>query len=159
MKKKIIMFCSIMVLIIANVCHADYPTYLNGNSNYILCDGHMGTGWFIQKDSIEIYKTYEQGPVLMFSVVSVDNADKGNTDIYNRESVFIGYDIGNIKMYYVNGIKGNRYLDPNGSASLTRPYMAVGEKAFYLFFNSKFYGILSNKNGYKVFSDNFYNRM
>ena len=30
-----------------------YPDYLNGDSNYILCDGHMGYAWYVD-DSVKL---------------------------------------------------------------------------------------------------------
>ena len=34
--------------------HANYPTYLNGDRNFILVDGHMGTAWYVNRSSLAV---------------------------------------------------------------------------------------------------------
>ena len=157
--KKLFVFLAIVISMLAfNVCHAAYPTHLNGDPNYVLCDGHMGTGWFLQKDSVELDGSNEREAVLSFSLVTVNNLDKGNAEVSARRNIKIGYDLDRIKMYYIND-NSVRYLDPDGPLSMTRIYMPAGEIAFYVFFQNKFYGLVNNHFGDKVFSEAFYNQI
>ena len=45
-----------LVMVIGSVASANYPTHLNGNANYILVDGHMGTAWYVDKSSLVVQK-------------------------------------------------------------------------------------------------------
>lgn len=157
--KRLFVFLAIVISLLAfNVCHAEYPTNLNGDPNYVLCDGHMGTGWFLQKDSIELDASNEREAVLSFSLVTVNDLDRGNVAVSDRRNIKIGYDLDRIKMYYISD-NSVRYLDPDGPRSMTGIYMPAGEIAFYVFFHSKFYGLVNNQFGHKVFREDFYNKI
>ena len=52
MKKLCTVFFTLLLLTFASVASANYPYYLNGNSDYVRVDGHMGTAWYVDKTSL-----------------------------------------------------------------------------------------------------------
>ncbi|MBR1590305.1 MAG: SH3 domain-containing protein [Acidaminococcaceae bacterium] len=60
-----------------NIKDGPYAVYLNGNPDYVLLYGHMGTAWYVVKNSLRKSQTSRNA----IDVVSVNDADKGNTNI------------------------------------------------------------------------------
>ena len=69
----------------ASVCSAGYSTYLNNDKNYILCDGHMGRGWYIVRDSLAVEKYEPPEYVIKVQMVSAESAIGNVDDFYNRQ--------------------------------------------------------------------------
>lgn len=65
-----------------NVKDGPYPVYLNRNPDYVLLYGHMGTAWYVVKSSLHRSKTSRTA----IDVVTVNDADKGNTNISSTTS-------------------------------------------------------------------------
>ena len=73
--KKIFSMCLFMlVMVIGSVASANYPTHLNGNANYILVDGHMGTAWYVDKSSLVVQKYEPPQYIIAVNVVSASSA-------------------------------------------------------------------------------------
>lgn len=131
-----------------------YPDYLNGDSNYILCDGHMGYAWYVDRSSLTVQKYEPPQYIIAVNVVTVPNADRGNTAISEVKTYrfFYNSDLG--QMYVDSQLNDNwRYLNPRGCWAETGIVMPAGEIAFALAYNMKFYG------SYAGFSDSFYDRI
>ena len=63
--------------------HAAYPDWLNGDRDYVLTDGHMGTAWYMKKSSLNVEQYNPPIYIISVSVYTVDNADCGNTNFSN----------------------------------------------------------------------------
>ena len=121
---------------------ADYPKFLGDDPNYILCDGQMGVGWYVDRSSLNVEKYDPPQYIISVDVVTVNDADRGNTDIRESKTFrfFYNSDLG--QMYIDQDGNDNwRYLDPNGSRAATGVSMPAGEIAFALAYRMKFYGI------------------
>lgn len=111
-----------------------YPKYLNDDENYIICDGHMGTAWYVDLSSIEVEHETDDDRILSVTVISAtyndhqDNQPFGVDDIRDTKSKqyeFL-YDFNEKKIYIANGQHKNhflyierygttwRYIDPKG---------------------------------------------
>ena len=120
--------------------HANpYPDYLNGDSDYVCTDGHMGTAWYMKKSSRRVEQDSPPIYVISVSVYTVNNADRGNTSYREVQTMRFRYDWDRRAMY-VQSNNGWRYLDPNGSWAQTGVAMPTGEMVFYVASGEKFYG-------------------
>ena len=85
MQRKIIQFIVVisLLLLYTGSVFADYSRYLNGDPNCIIVAGHMGTGWYLKKNSVRVIS--ENGPVteLTVEVLTVPNAYDGNVNYSN----------------------------------------------------------------------------
>ena len=167
MKKMIGVFMTIFLMLFSSAALAynPYPIYLDGDHNFILCDGHMGGAWYVDRSSLIVQKYEPPQYIIAVNIVSVDQADAGNTSISNVRTYRFFYNYDSRKMYV--DVKGNsnwRYLDPQGSWAETGVTMPAGEIAFALAYNLKFYGGRSWYNqilhrSTVVFKDDFYDRV
>ena len=130
-----------------NISNANewYPDHLNGDPNYILCDIHMGTGWFVVRDSIEVETYYPPQYIITVDVARVLNADTrhNNTEISSlrKYRFFYNWDL---RQMYVDKTEGDSdwyYINPGGCWAYTGIVKNAGEMAFYLAYNQKFYNI------------------
>lgn len=131
--------------------YGTYPDHLGGDSNYILCDGHMGSAWYVDRSSLTVQKYAPPQYIIAVNVIDVPRADLGNTEIgYVRTfRFFYNSDLG--QMYVDSNLNDNwRYLSPRGSWAETGIVMPAGEIAFALAYGMKFYGI---------YNDSFYDRI
>ena len=117
---------------------AEYPDYLKGDKNYILCGGHMGRGWYVDKASLMVQQDNAPNYLIAVEVVEVDNADRGNTAIANKNKCRYSYDGAKNKMYSFWEDEWH-YIEPVGCMAQTGHEFS-GEMAFYLAFHKKFYG-------------------
>ena len=131
--------------------YSAYPAHLGGNPNYILCDGHMGVAWYVDRSSLVVQKYEPPQYIIAVNVVRTYDADKGSTVIQGVETKRFFYNI-DLRQMYVDsdGTNNWRYLNPNGSWAATGVSMPAGEIAFALAYGMKFYGIYDNS---------FYNRI
>lgn len=156
MKKILMAFIVACITILSSVAFAynPYPTHLGGNSNYILCDGKMGTAWYVDRSSLNVQKYAPPQYIIAVNVVTVNNANNGNTDISQVKTFRFFYNSDLVQMYEDRNLHDDwRYLDPNGSWAETGIAMPAGEIAFALAYNYKFYG---SRAGY---TNDFYNRL
>ena len=49
--KKMILLIGLLWALLLSCGHA-YQGYLGGNPNFVLCDGHMGTAWYVDRRSL-----------------------------------------------------------------------------------------------------------
>lgn len=149
----------------ATLAYNSYPLHLDGNSNFILCDGHMGTAWYVDRSSLSVQEYEPPQYIIAVNIVSVDQADAGNTSISNVRTYRFFYNYDSRKMYVdANGNSNWRYLDPQGAWAETGVKMPAGEIAFALAYNLKFYGGRSWYNQFLhrstvIFNDDFYDRI
>lgn len=119
-----------------------YPQYLNGDPNFILCDGHMGVGFYVDKSSLNVEKYEPPQYIIAVNVVSVEDADQGNINISNVKTYRFFYNYDLRKMYVDRDGSSNwRYLSPDGSWAETGVVMPAGEKAFELAYRMNFYNL------------------
>ena len=83
MRKIVPVFIVIFLMMFTSVALAynPYPMNLGGDSNFILCDGHMGKAWYVDKSSLNVQKYEPPQYIIAVNVVSVNQADQGNTEI------------------------------------------------------------------------------
>lgn len=155
MKTFVSVLVGLFTVMLGSIAFA-YPPHLGGDPNYIMCDGHMGTGYYLDRSSL-VVQQYEP-PIyrIAVNVVTVHDADAGRTEISNvRTFQFLyNYDEGN--MYIRGNVNGNtnwRYLSPKGSYAETGVVMPAGEMAFYIAYGIPFYGKAGG------FSNSFYDRI
>ena len=165
--KKFILFLFVCIMMTASVAMAynPYPTHLNDDNNFVLCDGHMGTAWYVDRSSLVIEKYEPPQYIISVNVVTVNEADQGNTNIslVRTFRFFYNYDLR--KMFVDRDDQSNwRYLDPWGCWADTGGSMPAGEIAFYSAYKQKFYGVLNKysqytKKYYHPFDDSLYSRI
>ena len=167
MKKVVAGFIMLMLMMITSVVFAykPYPMHLGDDSNFVLCDGHMGTAWYVDKSSLIVQKYAPPQYIIAVNVVTVDRADEGNTDVGSVRTYrfFYNYDLRKMYVDY-NGGSNWHYLEPQGSWAETGVRMPAGELAFAIAYNLKFYGGKSWYNEFLhrstvVFKDDFYDRL
>ena len=97
-----------------------YPKYLYDDENYIICDGHMGTAWYVDKNSIAVEMETDDDCILSVTVVSASYEDHrppyGMDDIRatkSKQYEFL-YDFDEKKMY----IAADRENDRPGYSAL-----------------------------------------
>lgn len=139
-----------------------YPDHINNNPNYILVDGHMGAAWYLDRSSLVVQKYAPPQYIIAVNVVTVQNADKGNTEISSVNTFRFFYNWDMKQMYRdKTGNDGWSYLNPKGSWAENGVVMPAGEMAFYLAYGLKFYGSLKwydkyTDRYYSVFNSSFY---
>lgn len=123
-----------------NSVSASYPTYLGGNSNYVLVDGHMGVAWYLDRSSLVVQKYAPPQYIIAVNVGKVNDADRGNTSISDVKTFrfFYNYDLQRI---YIDrtGTDDWVYINPNGSRAETGVALPTGRKAFALAYGISFY--------------------
>lgn len=156
MRKIVSTFVGVIMMMLASAAFA-YPAHLNGDSNYILCDGHMGTGYYVDRSSLQVKQYTPPSYIITVNVVSVPDADAGKTKISDVKTYHFMYRYDQRNMYVPmedpNSDLDWRYLKPRGSYAETGISMPAGEIAFYLAYNLRFYG---ERAGY---GDSFYDKI
>lgn len=167
------MIIGILILTMSSLALANYPTHLNGNQNFILVDGHMGTAWYVDRSSLIVQQYEPPQYTIAVNVIAARSAIGDEQDFYNGGSgvitsvstkrFFYNWDL---RQMYVdrNGNSDWRYLNPNGSWAETGISMPAGEMAFALAYNLKFYGGKTFYNSFLKrktcpFDNTFYNRI
>lgn len=151
MRKIFCMVVGLMVMMISSVAFANYPTYLNGDSNYILVDGHQGVAWYVDKSSLNVQEYNPPSYIIAINVVRAVSADGTEDGLYNGgegtisgvETYRFVYEYDKKTMYRLSGTYGGgklTYLDPNGSWAQNGVALPTGEMAFYLAYGIPFYG-------------------
>lgn len=142
--------CLLMLLFAfstASVCGAGYSIYLNDDKNYILCDGHMGQGWYIVRDSLTVEKYEPPEYIIRMQIVAAESSIGSVEDFYNGGKGKITNSFSkrfkynwDEKTMFVEYNKDWRYLNPVGCWAESGIFMSAGEIAFALAYNMKFYG-------------------
>lgn len=135
---KMVLFLVCCLAVNFAYAYAPYPDYLGGNKNFIICGGHMGIGWYLDKSSLVVQEYNPPTYRIAVNVLSVEHADEGNITPYQTETEQYLYDWNKKAMYKLND-KGWRYIPPVGSMAETGHHFS-GEMAFYIAYHMKFYG-------------------
>ena len=173
MKRMAVMLIGLFVLALPVVTSANYATYLNGDRNFILCDGHMGTAWYVDASSLNVLRYEPPEYVIAVDVVTARSAVGNEDDFYSGGSGMVTdvrtmrflYDWDACAMYAWNDAEMDwYYLPPGGSWAETGITMPAGEIAFYLAYHMKFYGSKPFYNAFlkrdvAVYNDEFYARI
>ena len=138
MKKILLLVSFLCTLLFAGTVMASYPDYLGGNRNLLLCGGHMGIGWYVDKTSLVVQEYNPPVYQIAVNVLSVPNADRGNTS-FDTHTVYWRYHWDTRKMYRLDENGTWQYVPPVGSMAQTGHEFS-GEMAFYLAYHMKFYG-------------------
>ena len=135
-----------------NTANANYPVHLNGDPNFILVDGHMGTAWYLDRSSLNVQKYAPPHYIIAVNIVSVRNADRGNSDINSVTTKRFLYNWNTRDMYVERNLNASdwRYLRPNGSWAETGVTMTYWRNGILSCVYLKFYGSMS------YFNPNFY---
>ncbi|WP_196599620.1 hypothetical protein [Pectinatus frisingensis] len=78
MRKIAAAFVGVVMMMLASVAFA-YPAHLNDDPNYILCDGHMGGAYYVDRSSLVVEQYKPPVYIIAVNVVSVPDADRGKT--------------------------------------------------------------------------------
>ena len=173
MKRIIMLIVGISMLALPAAVSANYPTYLNGDRNFIRCDGHMGTAWYVDASSLNVLRYEPPEYVIAVNVVTARSAIGDEDDFYSGGSGMVTdvrtmrflYDWDACAMYAWNDAEMDwYYLPPGGSWAETGITMPAGEIAFYLAYHTKFYGSKPFYNSFlkrstTVYNDDFYTRI
>jgi len=156
MRKTVSLLVAVIILALSSVTFA-YPAHLNGDRNYILCDGNQGYGRYINRNSLSVKKYAPPEYIIAVEVVTVPDADMGKVKISERVQYGFLYNYNQRKMYVIVDSDHDGYawvyLDPNKQTSGTRVTTSIGEMAFYLAYKIPFYGKEAG------FEDSFYKRI
>ena len=135
MQRKIIQFIVVisLLLLYTGSVFADYPRYLNGDPNCIIVAGHMGTGWYLKKNSVQVVS--ENGPVteLTVEVLTVPNAYDGNVNYSNIKKYSFYYDE-STQTSINSGMSPQKvmgYYDRNGTAAFWQRYLHRWYQQFF----------------------------
>ena len=104
-----------------------YPYYLNGDPNCILVAGHMSSAWYLVRNSIKSTALSSSERAIVADVISVSNADKGNTSVGRRSTY----------SYYFNETSGyasvsDQPINYNGPLAVTRIVNPTGAMSYYI---------------------------
>lgn len=156
MRKFVSVLFGILMMMMASVvmAYGSYPAHLNGDDTFILCDGHMGTAWYVDRSSLTVQSYAPPQYIIAVNVVSVNKADEGNTSIASVRTCRFFYNYAERRMYVDRtGDSDWRYLDPRGCWAETGIVMPAGEIAFALAYQLKFYGSRA------YYNDDFYSQI
>ena len=173
MKRIIMLLVGVLMLALSAAASANYPMYLNDDRNFILCDGHMGTAWYVDAASLKVLRYEPPEYVIAVNVVAARSAIGDEDDFYSGGrgamtdvwAMRFLYDWDEGAMYAWNDAQMDwQYLPPTGSWAETGIAMPAGEIAFYLAYRMKFYGSRPQYNEYlkrdvDVFDGDFYARI
>ena len=119
--------------------HANYPNYLNRDRNFILSDGHMGTGWYVDKSSLVVQQYAPPIYRIAVNLVWVPDADRGNGNPSEVETNYFLYNWDTRSMYVLRDGTWN-YIPHNGSFAQSGIVEPTGEMVFYIAYHMPFYG-------------------
>ncbi len=95
-----------------------YPKYLFDDEDYIICDCHMGTAWYVDKTSVSVEEDSDDERILSFTVVSATYNDHHDMKPYGIDDIrkieykqfeFL-YDLNEGEIYYASTWGRNRFL-------------------------------------------------
>lgn len=163
MKKVFLLLLSLCLFLIVGTANANmYQHFLDGDTNYVMVDGHTGEAWYLDRSSLYVEKYDPPQYIIVANICYVPKAINGSTTITKVTTHRFFYNWDMRKMYWDKGGNSNWvYLDPQGDWAHTGIVMPAGEMAFYLAYRMKFYGSLLFYNSYDKkyfprYSDRFY---
>ncbi len=122
----------------AEAGYGGYSDYLGGDRNLLFCGGHMGYGWYVDKSSLVVQEYNPPTYRIAVNVLTVPDADRGNTTSYSVTTRYYMYQWDARKIYVLNGNSWS-YIPPIGSLAETGHEFSY-EMAFYIAYHMKFYG-------------------
>ena len=142
MKRILMLLLGLLVFAVSGVAFANYPMYLNGDRNFIRCDGHMGTAWYVDRSSLVVQEYEPPQYIIAVNVVSVQDADMGNTAIHDVRTMRFFYNYDMQRMYIDRHPNDSdwRCLNPNGCWAEIGIAHPAGKIAFRLAYGMDFYG-------------------
>ncbi len=147
MLKKI--FATVFVLSIfliqSSAMAGGYQKYLNGDRNYILYDGHMGTAWYVVRGSLRVEA--DKYPAAVLSIVSaqVNNAYDGATTVTSQIRLFFVYDRDKREAVWIKSQDDYLILKRDASRAGGSAMVKAAEMAYYLATSGeKFFGFSSD---------------
>ena len=156
MKKIFTLLTFVAIILSTNITHADYPKVFGDNSEYVICGMHAGTGWYINRKSVNVLQYAPPIYRISCDVAVVRDAMNGSTKIVQVLHNEYRYDWNERKMYQlVNGAW--RYIPPVGTTA-ELPSSYDGELAFFIAYRLKFYGELYADKNYN-FNADLYGRL
>ena len=139
-KKVIISFMAAVMLFLlpSAVLAGPYNEYLNGDTNFKICDGHMGMAWYVDLSSLNVNMYNPPEYIIGINVLTVD-ADN-NYDVKKTTTYIFKYNYTDQTMYVENTDTGIwRYLPEGGSWAQTGVVQPAGEIAFEAAYGMPFY--------------------
>ena len=115
-----------------------YPEHLGGDEDYIICDGHHGIGYYLDKTSINVEQYNPPNYIIAVDVAMVEDADRGNTEIWRVETRHYYYNWDEQTMYLQNKNGEWKYLNPRGSRASGATKILAGKIAFRLAYGMEF---------------------
>lgn len=170
MKRFFMLLIGLCVFALSPTAFADYPAYLNGDRNLILCDGRRGVAWYVDRTSLVVQKYEPPEYIIAVDVLTAESAIGNEDDFYNggrgkiteRRTMRFFYNWDLRQMYAGKaGADDWRFIPPTGPWAARGIAMPAGEIAFYLAYHMRFYGSRQFydevlKRDVDVFTDNFY---
>lgn len=151
MKTFVSVLLGLVTMLLGTMAFA-YSPYLGGDANYIMCDGHMGTGYYLDRSSLVVQQYKPPVYRIAVNVVTVPDADIGHTDITDVRTFQFLYNYDERNMYIRSNAQW-RYLPPKGSYADTGIVLPAGEMSFYIAYGIPFYGRMAG------FDNSFYDRI
>ena len=164
MMKKICMLLMFLCLFayFPTISASAYPDYWRNDTNFPLVWGHMGTAQYMDKTSLVVQRYDPPNYIIAVNVITVHNADAGNTEIGRVNTYRYYYNYDSTGMYSIGNDEKCYYIKPTGSNAESGLVMYVGEAAFYTAYHMKCYGAQNWDFGSfysTVFRDDFYARV
>ena len=157
MRKFFALLSFFLLIFSASAASAEYRDNFGNNHEYVLCGMHAGTGWYINRESVNVLLYDPPNYRIAVDVAVVRDAVNGSTKISQTLHNEYRYDWNERKMYRLEKNGEWKYLPPVGDvATLGSSY--DGELAFFVAYKMKFYGELyADKN--LEFRDELYDRL
>jgi Bacterial SH3 domain. len=110
-----------------------YPVFLNGDPNYILVDGHMGSAWYIIKSSVKREEISPNQWHIYCEIASATETGKissgkpkGYTFFFDEKSRSAGVAHKGLRLFVYNGPRSETMVI-NGAGAMAY-YIAMGKK-------------------------------
>ena len=123
---------------------ANYPDFLNGDKNCVICGGWQGHALYVVKDSVKIVENNYPWVKLMFdcldaNFLKANDANHGIIYDYKRETMSYLYNQEKIEMYVVLDDGRTKYRRPYGNCMADIGHFYPGEVAYCIAFDKGFY--------------------
>ncbi len=146
MLKKMLFFV-LAVMMLQGVCLASEaePRYLrpyyDGDRDLIWCSYHLGIEYYVDRQSVEVELCDPPEYVISIDIVKIDTTKKGDFRIIGSDTRKFYYDEENEEMYMYDSRKEEwAYQRYAAHWEKVARFTKAGEIAFYLAFDSAFYG-------------------
>lgn len=138
LKKKISIISVVLLLLLSTTAFAGpYQNYLNDDPNLPLCDGHMGTAWYVDLSSAVVNLYNPPHYIIGVNVITVD-ADAGYV-VKGTKAYQFKYNYNTQQMYVMDSTGNWQYIRHNGSWAECGVVEPAGKIAFQQAYNTPFY--------------------